>query len=129
MLSHLKSISKIILKIPRKSDFNDGTITLANFIVQYVYGRKIFHILYLVLKIFEFLSWLFDHREKKGLILNIVTRNNIVWKLARRLLFMLLQDFFASVRPHRVHNFFFTEECSTLFVSNNVLGQSKTTNA
>ena len=48
----------------------------------------------------------------------IVTRNNIVWKLACVwLLFMLLQDFFASARLHRVHNFFFTNECSTLFVT------------
>ena len=36
----------------------------------------------------------------------IVTRNNIVWKLARRLLFMLLQNFFASARLHRVHKNF-----------------------
>ena len=34
-----------------------------------------------------------------------------------RLLFMLLQDFFASTRPHRVDKVFFTEECSALFVS------------
>ena len=32
---------------------------------------------------------------------------------------LLLQDFFASARPNRVHKFFFTEECSTL------LAQSK----
>ena len=36
---------------------------------------------------------------------SLVTRNNIVWKLAR-LSFMLLQDFFASARPHRVHKKF-----------------------
>ena len=38
---------------------------------------------------------------------------------------MLLQDFFASVRPHRVHTKHFYEECSTL--SNNIIGQRKTT--
>ena len=33
------------------------------------------------------------------------------------LLFMLLQDFFAIARPHRVHTiFFFTKECCALFV-------------
>ena len=29
---------------------------------------------------------------------------------------MLLQEFFASARLHRVHKIFFTEKCSTLFV-------------
>ena len=38
---------------------------------------------------------------------------------------MLLQDFFANVRPHRVHTKHFYEEYSIL--SNNIIGQRKTT--
>ena len=43
----------------------------------------------------------FKIRNTNGLC--ILTRNNIIWK---RLLLMLLQDFFASARLHRVHKKF-----------------------
>ena len=36
-------------------------------------------------------------------------------KTCERLLLMLLQDFFASARHHRMQNNFVAEECSTLF--------------
>ena len=58
----------------------------------------------------------------------IVTRNNSLETCAR-LLFILLQDFFASVRLHRVHKNH--KNHKTLFVSlksNNIIGQRKTTN-
>ena len=51
----------------------------------------------------------------------IVTRNNIVWKL----LFILLKDFFVSATLCRVHNFFFTEECCTLFVPTKIKQHSR----
>ena len=40
--------------------------------------------------------------HKNTLVVTIFTRQNIVWKLAQ-LLFILLQDFSASARSHRVH--------------------------
>ena len=62
---------------------------------------------------------------------NIVTRNNMVWKLMRRLLFMLLQDFFASAWLHRVHNFFLRKKAVNYLYnlkSSNTIGQRKTAN-
>ena len=47
-----------------------------------------------------------NHSQKKKYNLETCTR----------LLFTLLQDFFASARPHRVHKSFFYRECSTLLV-------------
>ena len=48
-----------------------------------------------------------------------------------RLVFMLLQDFFDSVRPHRLHKFFLLKSAVYNLYhlkSNNILGQGKTTN-
>ena len=58
----------------------------------------------------------------------IVTRNNSLETCAR-LLFILLQDIFTSVRLQRVHKNH--KNHNTLFVplnSNNIIGQRKTTN-
>ena len=50
-----------------------------------------------------------------------------------QLLFMLLQDFFASARHHRVHQFFFLWNSAVHYLynlkSNNIIGQRKTGNA
>ena len=63
--------------------------------------------------------------------LGIVTRDNMVWKLARG--YYLLQHFFASARLHRVYNIFFFSPKSIVHYlyhlkSSNIIGQSKTTN-
>ena len=50
------------------------------------------------------------------LFLYIVTRNNEVSEKCVQLLFMLLQESFASGRPHRVHEKNVTEERTILFV-------------
>ena len=34
----------------------------------------------------------------------------------RGAIIILMQDFLASAKPHRVHDIFFTKECSLLFV-------------
>ena len=61
-------------------------------------------------------AWLIDEILRR-VPLSIVTRKNIVGKLARWLLFMFLQDIFANTRLHRRHKKkIVTEGCSTLFV-------------
>ena len=55
-------------------------------------------------RIFNFRQFGHSHKKQHSL------------ETCARLLFMLLQDFFASARLHRLHKKIFTEEYSTLFV-------------
>ena len=57
----------------------------------------------------------YANRNMKNQVYSIVSRNNSLEACAR-LLFILLQDFFASASLHRLHKFFFTEVYSILFV-------------
>ena len=63
--------------------------------------------------------------------LGIVTRNNIVWKLARGY-YLCYCNTFSLAPDSRVHNIFFSPKSVAHYLhhlkSNNIIGQSKTTN-
>ena len=61
----------------------------------------------------------------------IVTRNNIVWKLARSYCLSYCKTFSLVPDSTECKKIFVTDKCSTLFVppkSNNIIGQRETTN-
>ena len=69
------------------------------------------------------------NRSVKHLL--IVTRNNMVWKLARGYCLCYCKTFLLVPDSTECAKKNFTEKCSTLFVSlksNNIIGQRKTTN-
>ena len=61
----------------------------------------------------------------------VVTRNNIVWKLARGYCLCYCKTFLLVLDSTECTKIFVTEKCRTLFMSpksNNIIGQRKTTN-
>ena len=94
------------------------------------FRKKVFWRLYII-GFTDFSDLLKSIQNLLKLSVNKVTRNNSLETCAR-LFFMLLQDFFASTRLHRVQkNFCYQKVVHYLchLKSNHIIGQSKTTNA